>query len=215
MVKFIKPNLPTMPDNVKQALEEDVTKALNNDEDLGWNRSDSYNFRTVEIDNKTVRSCRTHHSHLSETVENWIKENVVPHWLYATLAVTHPVSDLHAMHTDRTRRYLLIYMIDTGGDNVVSKLYKEKGQPLHRHVDNTNQVLITDYAEHKFEVLDESRVQPGEWVMFDTKVLHDVMNIQRERIAVHISIDSNFDFDKWEYTDAEGHFNGEDFYKAL
>jgi hypothetical protein len=214
-LKYKKVSLPEMPDNIKQDLANDVARARMHDEDLGWNRSSSYHNRTVQFNNKNVQSCRTHHSHLSDSVENWIRENVVPHWLYATIAITHPVSNLHGMHTDRTRRYVLLYIVERGGDDVVARLYQEKGQPITRFANNTNQVLITDYNQHEFEILDESRAQPGEWVIFDSKILHDIQNIEKERVAIHISLDSNFDLDTWTYTDQSGDFKSEDFYKAL
>jgi hypothetical protein len=203
---FKKVNMPEMPSDIKKILDDAIAKAKVSDQDEGWVGKDkSFDYRQVTKDGKTVRSCRAHHNELPEEIKDWIRENVIPDWLYATLAVTHPVSDLHGMHTGRTRRYLLLHLIETGGDNVITRGFQQKGYPLARLAEGTN-ITIENYDDHEFELVDEMQIMPGDWVIFDTKVLHDVINITDNRVAIHLALDSNFDVDNWVYTNEPGEF---------
>jgi len=196
-------DVPKLPNDLQQELQVAIDNAKENDQDLGWVGKDkTFDTRTVTRDGKTMRSCRVHHNPLPKSIDKWLKENVLSEYLYSSLAVTHPVSDTHGMHCGRTRRYLIMYLVETGGDNVITRGFEEEGYPRERI--NELDIQISNYDDHKLKQIDEIHIQPGDWVVIGAKTLHDVIGIEGYRVAVHIGIDSNFDLENWEYTDEEG-----------
>lgn len=192
-------NVPAMPDNIADQLTIAANHAKHSRPDITWASQDTaYDQRTIIKDGITLRSTRSHHGDLPESVKDWIRIHVIPNWLYCNLVVTPPTSHIHGAHTDKTRRYILIYMIETGGDNVTSRWYQEKGFPLYRT--EKQHVLIENYDKHDLIELAQYVVQPGTWIAFDGKILHDVQNITDNRVAIHIGIDETFDLKTWQYS---------------
>lgn len=69
------------------------------------------------------------------------------------------------VHQD-PRNYSIAYIIDPGGDNVKTTLFKDSGR----------------------EILDQKIIQPNRWHFFPTYLLHSVSNIEYIRTSVSISI---------------------------
>ena len=103
-----------------------------------------------------------------------------------------PETDI--VHSDVLRLWALIYVIDTGGDNVVTTWYQEKGKPLNRprlNPDKTPGVekqTDTGFVDYNNLIsLDNIKVKKNQWVLINVQILHDVDNITGTRKALSIS----------------------------
>lgn len=92
------------------------------------------------------------------------------------------------MHIDYRRSATLQYIIDTGGDNVRTNFYQERGGPLFQ--DTAPNLEYDDV-----DLIDSVHMKKNCWYLFRSDVLHDVTGIENTRR--HISV--NFlDLDYWE-----------------
>ena len=86
-------------------------------------------------------------------------------------------------HTDGPRgQYILNYLIDTGGDNVLTKWYHEVGQPLVRPPG------ITLKSFRNLNEVHSEHIAQDTWFCLYSRVLHTVVNIERPRIALSIGL---------------------------
>ena len=96
------------------------------------------------------------------------------------------------IHSDILRMFALNYIVDTGGDDVVTTWYQENGQPLSRYKDPKIHGLgqannkIIDYDN--CAVLEQVQFQKQQWSLIRTDVLHDIDHMTRVRSAVSIAI---------------------------
>lgn len=96
------------------------------------------------------------------------------------------------IHSDILRTFALNYIVDTGGDNVITTWFQERGQPLSRYKDPDVHGLgqandkIIDYDN--CEVLEQVRFQQHQWTLIRTDVLHDIDHMTGIRSAVSIAI---------------------------
>ena len=102
----------------------------------------------------------------------------------------------HGLHIDYSRRYTLNYVIEPGGDNVITQFNQEEGMPLER-LDITattipppvlTSALVTKKQAQKIKVIDSVKIDTGRWILLNTKVIHEVVNIQDTRISIQISL---------------------------
>ena len=95
-------------------------------------------------------------------------------------------STSYSPHTDGPRgQYILNYLIDTGGNNVLTKWYQEAGHSLIREPDLTLesfQNLTETHSEH---------IAQGTWFCLHSRILHTVVNIERPRISLCVGLESN------------------------
>jgi hypothetical protein len=92
---------------------------------------------------------------------------------------------VYSPHTDNKGQYILNYLIDTGGDNVLTKWYHETGHSLIREPDITLdsfQNLNETHSEH---------IAQGTWFCLHSRILHTVVNIERPRISLTIGLESS------------------------
>lgn len=196
-------NIPPLPAELEQLLEDTIskTKISTPEESLkltNWDTNDpGYGKRVFIKDGKSIQGTRSYHHDLPEPIRDWVKKNVLDRWLFCNLAITPGTCNIHGIHTDKTRRYLIIYMIDPGGSNVITRWYQEKGFPVART--EIGHSLIKNYDEHELIEIASHIIQPKTWIAFDAKILHDAQNIVSDRIALHIGMDETFDLENWKY----------------
>ena len=124
----------------------------------------------------------------NDVLKEWVIKNVSSEYSQVNLSVNLPpadgsVGDITPAHTDCTRSYVLIYLIDITNTDQQTVFYREQGQPIHRK----RNTVVNDYT--KLIELDRVVFPLFEWVMLDATVLHDIENIQGHRIAVQIGFD--------------------------
>jgi hypothetical protein len=118
--------------------------------------------------------------------------NVRGNWVKQTSGVREPgQAHAHIAHTDRVRRVAINYIIDTGGENVRTSWYRERGQSLHRDYKGAGEMVAgrkqINYSD--LELVESVVFEPMSWYMIQTDVIHDVQNITANRV----SLTGNFD----------------------
>ena len=81
-------------------------------------------------------------------------------------------------HTDRSRRYALLYVVKQGSNTVKTCFWQEKGQPQVRDENATLQddiALPTDYSA--LDLLEAVDFGERNWVLLNSKVFHSVEHI--------------------------------------
>jgi hypothetical protein len=121
---------------------------------------------------------------------NWAKENVTPNTKDMRYSFTAPGKPRLGPHVDLTRKYTLIYLVESGGDAPKTVFYKEKDQemlirPLGYHVDDYN----------KLEEIISIVIPLKRWTIINSGILHSVENINQGRKSYQISLDNLPDLD--------------------
>jgi hypothetical protein len=94
----------------------------------------------------------------------------------------------HIVHSDVKRIFALNYLLEMGGDNVITTWYKEKNKPLYRPKNKIGQQSDTGFVKYDdLEVLTSVKFKKNKWYLLSTDILHDVDNITSERSAISIS----------------------------
>lgn len=183
--KFL--NIPHPPQNF-------IDLALTENTDLYGtiNHNNVYlpNRRIMQNRISTGEHVATPRYNLSEDFRQWLTDNIGPIFKEASLSVSTPATDgLFAPHTDRSRRYALLYVVKQGGSAVRTCFWQEKGQPRIRDEFATLQddiAVPTDY--NSLDLLEEADFGINQWVILNSKVFHSVEHINGTRISFQVSV---------------------------
>lgn len=127
--------------------------------------------------------------------ENWVRENITPDFIETGVRTTggYEESTVHAPHVDVSTpehpyKWKFFYLVEEGGDNVVTTWYTEKGHPTVR-LDSTSDhiVHVDDYS--RLNTIESIRIPTNQWMLFDTRVMHGVENITGIRTILVVSVD--------------------------
>lgn len=88
--------------------------------------------------------------------------------------------DWRGPHTDQTRNYVLIWLMESGGPDHATVFYKEKNKTAIR--ENCVTVLETDDLEE----LGRIQIPLRKWIILNSRILHSVINIPDHRIALQV-----------------------------
>ncbi len=121
-------------------------------------------------------------------LEQWIRQNISDRFDMLGFQI-HDVAvrggDHHLPHTDKyPRKWVLNYVIETGGDNAVTSFYQEAGHPVIR------EHLTRPGRREDLELLESERIEPGRWVVLAGVVIHDVTGITGRRMSITMGIDA-------------------------
>jgi hypothetical protein len=98
----------------------------------------------------------------------------------------------HIVHSDMKRMFGLNYLLELGGDNVLTTWYQEKNKPLHRYKNKIGQQSDDGIVKYDdLEILTSIKFEKHKWCLIVTDILHDVDNITNERSAISISFKNN------------------------
>lgn len=157
--------------------------------------SQSYNLidkpRTMEWFDGTIRPfCTIRKYPFSDQFVDWVRENI-----YSAIDDVIPYQLGHQIwkdgdviwpHTDGRRgEFVLIYLLDEGGDDVRTNWYHAEGKDI---------VLTPSVHFFKFDKLTTKlsmRLPVGKWTLNDTRILHSVHYLTRPRISITIGLMSN------------------------
>lgn len=130
---------------------------------------------------------------LWQSLQDWFSETVfgskkdLTIW-YTTIKNNHKNTNGRMfMHIDTRRSAALQYVIDTGGDNVRTNFYQERGGPLF-------QETLTDLEYDDVDLIDSVHMKKNCWYLFRTDVLHDVTELENTRRHISINL---LDLDYW------------------
>lgn len=104
----------------------------------------------------------------------------------------------HGLHIDYSRQYTLNYVISAGGNNVLTRFHQEENMPVERlDIDAATippHTLTTHLRTRSLKLIDSVKVDTGRWVLLNTKVIHEVINLLDTRISIQISLGPNNKF---------------------
>jgi hypothetical protein len=135
---------------------------------------------------ETVKQCSVS---LGVEFEEWSKDYIHPHPFEAGATVSVGNGFIHGPHVDFRRRYNMVYVLNTGGDNVRTVWYRERGCPierLHAAGPEGKSYWVKDYSH--LEVIDDVVLEPGIWYLLNTKIIHSVENITGNRSMLTVSL---------------------------
>lgn len=122
------------------------------------------------------------HLPLIPELELWINEHVSRNHLYARYGFTSK-GDLHHVHTDGYRDYILSYIIDLGGDSTVTSFYQQKDHGRVRK----RRCHPASYDD--LEVLESVTLEAKRWVLLNGLILHDVAHIETSRTRIDVALE--------------------------
>lgn len=179
------PNLPEVP----QTIVDLAIKSINHNHDpknKDYIKSDSETFIQ---DGKIKKNNTFLQFLLDENVVNWIHQNIVKEGYHGNIRIAQSTTDpmgeeKHKVaHTDATRDFTLIYLLESGGINHRTVFYKEHDKPLVRE----RKTVVRDYS--LLEELASVRIPLKRWIILQSQILHAVENIPNHRVSFQIGID--------------------------
>ena len=194
-------HLPAIPEHFHSATQlfelNNNTKSLEelNITDLSLLNSQSisqYVGRILNIDGQSIKSVSARRFHVSEEFVNWIKNNIHPDITDAGISFTSG-STHNGAHTDLSRDYVLLYILNAGGPAVSTVFYQEHGHPIVRKkIKPMTNVYVNNY--NQLIEIDRVIFPTHTWVLINSDILHGVESIETVRISYQIGFNNNIFF---------------------
>lgn len=148
---------------------------------LQWKSAEDHNFNlTVNGEHKTGSTYYRYEPGLE--LSNWVKEFIHPDVAVVGLQIVQG-SDIFQCHTDTNfRRYIINYLVKSGGPHATTVFYQEHGFPLEQNVKK----YICDYST--LNVVESVVVPEKTWFSINGQVLHGVTNLESSRIALSLGV---------------------------
>jgi len=176
-------HLPILP----EFLQAQALNTVGPDVTLNASRPE-YTNRILVKGDKTFLSTRSNRSDLSTEFKQWIKENIVNEFTECSVSRTSAdVSAYQGPHTDKTREFVLMYVLEQGGPTCRTVWYQEKGQSFYRP--GKQWLMINDFDQ--LDIVEQVQLPVNAWSIMNTQYLHGVENITEDRISIHIGLDSD------------------------
>ncbi len=154
-----------------------------------------HQYLTISCDKNGIpvnNTVCTRHAINPEIVE-WAKQNISPEFHAIGLNCQGIEGNSVAIpHTDRTRNWTLMWVIDPGGTDVSTVFWQEQGCEVEREPGYypKDYECLTAIETHVFET--------GRWVLLNAKVIHSVENLESVRKSIQIGFwDGSASIDKW------------------
>jgi hypothetical protein len=119
----------------------------------------------------------------------WLKINIIPDANTYAVGLYGPVDSVNnnrPIHIDWSRDYVMMYLTEPGGESVETTWYKSNNRPL---------VLNKDCKDifHLEELTELTRVcfEPNRWVVFNTKIIHQVTGLTGLRQCIQMGFNQN------------------------
>lgn len=143
-----------------------------------------YPSRQCLIDGKQTASSHGVFFHANSKLIAWVNDNI--NLDVSLIGIRHqygaPDKNFHAAHTDATRDYALLYVVDNAEGYL--QFWKKIDCPIE--LDSVE--LVSDYTElEKITTVDTPN---GSWYLVNGRVIHSVENITRTRITIQVNLKS-------------------------
>lgn len=182
-------NLPPVPEKfVAAALDLKQFVGTDRPED---NLSDWYKNRKILVDGKEYPVTYQTRLDINDEFYDWVHENIHPEGFDCGVSFTNgALGSRQGPHTDLTRNFTILYLLESGGDNTETVFYEEIGEPIVR---TQRQAVCNDFS--KLRVLERVKFPLGKWVILNAMCLHGVENIDTVRVSFQVSANTNIWFD--------------------
>ena len=144
-----------------------------------------HRVRSIVKNNITKQSRCQQSRDMGADWTQWVKDNIVNEFLETGVRVSLPVSDTHGAHTDPLRKWKLYYLLERGGDQSVTKFYRQPGFPTVRDLSDEH-VIVNNMDD--LEEIDSVQWPLNQWVLLNTMILHSVEQVHDLRYNFTVSI---------------------------
>jgi hypothetical protein len=175
----IHEELPRMP-------EEFVQRILSIAEDDESFRKHRDRRARTEDSNKRKVIAETHGKSfpkidLPQDIQDWVKENVTDKFHEVSVRKTIEEGDHHFPHVDITRSWVLMYLLQGGGEDHATVWYKDK--------DYARPYMGIEYTSYdQLEEVTRLQIPLQTWVLMNASTPHSVENIPGVRIGVTVGL---------------------------
>ena len=179
------PQVP--PEYVREAYDSFAQTIIKNNQNKHWDTKskETYSDGISELHNVAFVQYD-----LPQHIIDWFTNNIVVSG-YTDIRISRStIGDGKLAHTDNTRDYVLIYMIESGGERPETIFYREHDKPIERE----RGVRIYDY--NTISELDRVYIEPHSWVALNTKVLHGVSGLSSHRISFQLGLNDPYELYK-------------------
>jgi len=177
------PFLSSPPEQyVEQSLEY-KTQELSN----AFGSPSFYSSRMVAKDGVLYQTRSQKRIPLEGDFTEWCHENIDPKCYHCSICVADGPGPYHGPHVDPYRDYGLLYVTDTGGSSVTTSFWQKKNSPMIYPRD-TEQFVSEDYSDELI-LIDRFVLQPNQWYLLNTRIIHSVENATSRRISLQCSLD--------------------------
>ena len=177
-------DFPEVPEHF---LEESDFTMVTNVEDIGYSLKHEYKGQLLNSTSYKVYRSK------NDEFKNWFSKNlfVLPSHQpieFQKQQARFGTIGTHIVHSDIVRTFAVNYVFETGGDNVTTNWYKERGFPLYRTKSYGGKQADSGSVKYDdLECLDSVVLKKNRWYILDVRVLHDVQNIINCRKSLTIS----------------------------
>jgi hypothetical protein len=148
--------------------------------------------RIITHNGKQSASLRLMRFGLEKEMSEWVNNNITTEWSQVGVGTTVHSGALgdteeymQGPHTDVTRQYTLIYVLERSNEDQYTVFYQEPGYPVRRK----KNTLILD-MDHLVEI-DSICIPLHTWVLVDSTIIHSAQNVRGGRISIQIGMDSD------------------------
>lgn len=185
--------------NVDPVPQKFIDLALDPDHDKNLSRfgyakktfDQSYLERSVTVDNNSYKTRSQTKYDLGDEFYNWCKKNLHQDCYHTGVSYNKGPSPYQGPHIDRSRKYVLFYLLDAGGVDVTTSFWQHPELPQE-----PTEQQFPDYAcdYPGLNLLDKIVFRPNQWYLFNTRVIHSVENISNTaRISFQASLADDSD----------------------
>jgi len=103
----------------------------------------------------------------------WLRENNIPGAeVFSKVHLQFQTGGTHTIHSDVARIYALNYVVEPGGDNVITSWYQQKNNPVHVSKQTFNNSNPPTYKNTV--LLGSAHFKKDRWYLIAVNILHDV-----------------------------------------
>ena len=180
--KFV--DLPHIPEE----LIVESYKSIENwdtDKNFWWWPKSAQEVDTV--DGQTKNSVGFIQFNLPQHITQWFVDNIVVSGYNNIKIVSNTDGDHKGAHTDKTRDYVLMYLLSTGGYDSQTIWFSEKDKPLIRERKERchDYTLLTELARVTIPL--------RKWIIINSRIMHGIDKIISKRESFHIGLEHPFE----------------------
>ena len=125
---------------------------------------------------------------LDDEWNTWVRDNIASEVIESGVSVglmpraTDAEASMGGPHTDTTRNFALLYVIEKGNDDQWTEFFQETGEDVYRPY-NCRPTQLANLT-----LIDRVCAPLHKWVYLDGRILHGYNNISKNRITLQVSL---------------------------
>jgi hypothetical protein len=175
------PDLPPIPEHLLVDVEKIVLERIANDPPHP--NPLCQREMTVSLGGEKIVGGRYRGDEADESLQSWVRENIgddLAPKARVRIASHGEQGYISVPHSDASRDWSLLYLLNLGGDNVETIFWQEQNQPLRRPNATFPQAYDTLIE------LERAKFPMRTWVLLDSLVVHSIENMTNLRIAIQV-----------------------------